>query len=64
MPRGAEELFDLLYTKEFDKDALQKELESGRFGPDDVNRAAIDYVQTCMDLRHGNKYEVSARRFG
>lgn len=64
MTKEAEELFDLLYAKEFDKNSLRKALETGRFKPEDVNRAAIDYVQTCMDLRHGDKYDVSVRYFG
>ena len=64
MTKEAEELFNLLYTKEFDKNALRKELDTGRFGPDDVNRAAIDYVQTCMDLRHGDQYDAVERRYG
>ncbi len=64
MTKEAEELFDFLYTKEFDVEILRKELDTGRFKPDDVNRAAIDYVQTCADLRHGDMYEVSTRRFG
>lgn len=64
MTGEAEELFNLLYTREFDAEKLRKALDTGRFRPDDVNRAAIDYVQTCMDLRHGDKYEVSTRRFG
>ena len=59
MTKEAEELFDLLYAKEFDKNSLRKALETGRFKPEDVNRATINYVQTCMYLRHGDKYDVS-----
>ena len=64
MTKESEELFNLLFTKEFDKDVLRKELEIGRFSPEDVNRAAIDYVQACMDLRQGDKYDVPVRRLG
>lgn len=64
MTAEAEELFNLLYTKEFDPAVLRNELNTGRFSPDDVNRAAIDYVQTCMDLRHGAYYNGEKRRYG
>ena len=63
MTEEAEELFHLLYTKEFDGTALRKVLDTGRFSSKDVNRAAIDYVQTCMDLRHGD-YGGAVRRYG
>ena len=64
MTAEAEELFNLLYTKDFDSSALRKELNTGRFSPEDVNRAAIDYVQTCMDFRRGDQYNGEERRYG
>lgn len=64
MTAEAEELFNLLYTKDFNPSALRKELDTGRFSPEDVNRAAMDYVQTCMDLRHGDHYKGGERRYG
>lgn len=64
MTAEAEELFSLLYTKNFDSSSLRRELDTGRFNTEDVNRAAIDYIQTCMDFRHGDHYNGEERRYG
>jgi hypothetical protein len=60
MSREAEELFNLLYTKEYDKDVLRKELNTGRFRPEDVNRAAIDYVLGAEESNENSGAENSA----
>ena len=59
MSREAEELFNLLYTKEYDKDVLRKELNTGRFRPEDVNRAAIDYVLGAEESNENSGAEKS-----
>ena len=64
MSAEAKELFNLLFTKDYDSSALRKTLDTGRFSPDDVNRAAIDYVQYCMDFRHGDHYNGEERHYG
>ncbi len=64
MTAEAEELFNLLYTRDFNASILRKELDTGRFSPEDVNRAAIDYIQTCIDLLHGDRYSGEERRYG
>ena len=62
--RESEALFNLLFTKEFDKKKLRKELETGCFKPEHINRAAIDYVQACMELRQKKTVDVSVLRYG
>ncbi|MBR1409431.1 MAG: hypothetical protein IJ573_11180 [Clostridia bacterium] len=64
MSRESEVLFNLLFTKNFDKEILRKELETGIFKPEHINRAAIDYVQECMDLRPKRIVDISASRYG
>ena len=64
MSAEAKELFNLLFTKEYDSSALRKTLDTGCFSPDDVNRAAIDYVQYCMEFRHGDHYNGEKRHYG
>lgn len=41
------ELYDKLYTVDFDADGLRKELEEGKYDADTVNMAAIEYVDDC-----------------
>ena len=43
----AKELYDKLYTVEFDAISLQKELETGKYDAATVNVAAIEYVDDC-----------------
>ena len=43
----AKELYDKLYTVSFDAISLQKELETGKYDPETVNIAAIEYVDDC-----------------
>ena len=45
----AKELYDKLYTVEFDTAALRKELEAGKYDAETVNIAAIEYVDDCSD---------------
>ena len=44
---NAQILFDLLFTKEFDAEALQAHLKTGQFKAEDVNLAAYRYVDEC-----------------
>ena len=64
MSSEAEELFDLLFTKDFNPSALRRELDTGRFSPEDVNRAAIEYVLTCMGLHDEDQYNGEELRYG
>ncbi len=43
----AEDIFRLLYTEEFDADALKKELAKGGYTPDDIGSAAYAYIFAC-----------------
>ena len=44
---NAQKLYDLLYTKNFDKDELIAQLASGVFSADDIDMAAYSYVDNC-----------------
>ena len=49
----AKELYDKLYTKDFDPVGLRVELESGKYDAEAVNLAAIEYVDDCgMNFDH------------
>lgn len=51
----AKELFDKLCAIDFDSAGLRKELEAGKYSSDDVNLAAIDYVDECgTNFEHWN----------
>ncbi len=54
IPEGrAKELYDKLYTLDFDAAGLRTELESGKYDTDAVNLAAIEYVDDCgMNFDH------------
>ena len=41
------ELYDKLYTVDFDAAGLRKDLEEGKYDPETVNTAAIEYVDDC-----------------
>ena len=43
----AKELYDKLYTKDFDPVSLRTELESGKYDAETVNLVAIEYVDDC-----------------
>lgn len=43
----AKELYDKLYTTDFDPVSLRTELESGKYDAETVNLAAIEYVDDC-----------------
>ena len=45
----AKELYDLLYTDQFDEAKLRNALETGHYSEDDVNTAALWYVEDCDD---------------
>lgn len=45
----AKELYDKLYTVDFDTASLRKELEAGKYDAETVNIAAIEYVDDCGD---------------
>lgn len=40
-------IYDLLYTRDFSQDNLKAALDTGKFTPEDVNRAALAYVEAC-----------------
>ena len=46
----AKELYERLYTKEFDSESLSRDLNMGRYNADDVNQAAVNYVSDCCEL--------------
>ncbi len=49
----AKELFDKLYTLDFDPVSLKAELEAGKYDAETVNIAAIEYVDECgMNFDH------------
>lgn len=45
---AAKELYDRLYTTEFDPVSLRKDLEAGKYDADAVNMAALEYVDDCF----------------
>ena len=45
----AKELYDLLYTDQFDETKLRNALETGHFSEDDLNTAALWYVEDCRE---------------
>ena len=46
--QNAQKLYDMLFTREFDIERLKVELDSGAYSADDVNLAALQYVDDCM----------------
>lgn len=44
---AARELYDRLYTTEFDPASLRKDLDAGKYDADSVNMAALEYVDDC-----------------
>ncbi len=46
---NAQKLYDLLFTKDFKRDELIAQLDSGAFSPEDINLAAYRYVDSCHD---------------
>ena len=47
LTENAQELFDMLFTTDFDKKKLKAKLDAGLFSADDVNMAAFQYVDYC-----------------
>ena len=54
---AARELYGKLFTKEFDRDALKKELDEGKYDADAVNIAAYEYVDDCGTQLQGTGYD-------
>ena len=46
----SKELYERLFTTEFDLDSLKKDLDSGIYDADAVNLAAYEYVDDCTSL--------------
>lgn len=46
---NAKKLYELLFTKDFNKDELIAQLDSGKFSVEDINLAAYKYVESCHD---------------
>lgn len=46
---NAQKLYELLFTKNFNKDELISQLDSGKFSVEDINLAAYKYVESCHD---------------
>ncbi len=44
---SAKELYDKLYTMDFDPEGLRVELETGKYDADTVNLAALEFVDDC-----------------
>lgn len=44
---NAKKLYELLFTKDFNKDELIAQLDSGKFSVEDINLAAYKYVESC-----------------
>ena len=45
----AQVLYDLLFTKNFNAEALRAQLDTGMFSVEDINLAAYRYVDSCHD---------------
>lgn len=54
---NAEKLFYLLFTKDFDENRLICELQSGIYSTDDINDAALQYVDMCTDTEEFSLFE-------
>ena len=54
---NAQKLYSLLFTKEFDAAALVLELNTGNYSPDDINYAALQYVDDCIDIPDHDEYD-------
>ncbi len=48
LSENAQKLYDLLFTTDFDAEMLRLQLKTGEFSAEDVNRAAIGYVEDCV----------------
>lgn len=46
---NAQKLYELLFTKDFSKQELIKQLDSGSYSAADINMAAYQYVDSCHD---------------
>lgn len=49
LSENAQKLYDLLFTTDFDAEMLRERLKTGEFSAEDVNRAAIGYVEDCAN---------------
>lgn len=47
LSENAQQLFDMLFTRDFDRSELKAKLDAGLFSVDDVNTAAYQYVDYC-----------------
>ena len=50
MTINEQKLYDLLFTKEFDKDKLVSMLSAGAFSVEEIDTAASVYVEDCINL--------------
>ena len=59
---NAKKLYELLFTKNFNAVSLITKLESGVFSTEDINTAAIQYIDDCTSLLDGDdpRYENAA----
>ena len=44
---NAQILYDLMFTKEFNSEALREQLDTGIFSTEDINLAAFRYIDDC-----------------
>ncbi len=63
---NAQILYELLFTKDFDPEALKAKLDSGIFSPEDINMAAYRYVDDCheADINAYDDHSFDAVSFG
>ena len=47
---NAKKLYDLLFTRQFAPEELTAQLKTGVFSVDDINMAALQYVEDCASL--------------
>ena len=59
----AKELFDLLFTKDFDETKLISRLSAGDLSPEDVNTSALEYVDQCAQI-HNDDPRIDSLRYG
>ena len=62
LSNNSKKLYDLLFTRDFDAVLLTTKLESGEFSKEDINTAAIQYVEDCNGLLDNDdpRYENAA----
>lgn len=59
----AKELFDRLFTVGFDAESLRRELDTGKYSADDVNDAAINYVDECISPEpDDDRWQLSVKK--